>query len=270
LFRVALRTCLILPVLLAALGCASYFKRKECEKTNWYQHGHDVAMAGKRLDADDHVKQCQKVEAKIGWTEMDTGFKAGMGKYCTGDNIFAVGKAGKPFAYEMCDGESEKKMRARYLEGNKIFCTPSNAYRFGSSGGVYLDVCPNDSEEAWLVEYRKGRKIWLKAVIEEKEREVTRLDGEVRRLELQRQALTFQQSTMANSMTTRRERVFDPITQTYKEVVTQGPDEQAKMRSQQLSSDISSVNYQIQRTREQQTTISAELSKMRTEMASLN
>lgn len=254
---------------LSTTGCASYFKRKECEKTNWYQHGHDVAMAGKRLDADDHVKQCTKVEAKVAWTDMDTGFKAGMGKYCTGDNVFAVGKAGKPFSYDMCDGESEKKMRARYVEGNRIFCTPANGYRFGSTGGIYLDVCPNDSEEAWMTEYRRGRKIWLKAVIDEKEREVTRLDGEVRRLELQRQALTFQQSTLAHNTTTRRERVFDPMTNTYKEVVTQTPDEQARMRSQQLSNDISSVNYQIQRTRGQQETLGTELSKMRTEMAGL-
>lgn len=265
----SLRLAAILTVAVSAAGCASYFKRKECEKTNWFQHGHDVAMAGKRLDADDFVKQCKKAEAQIGWTEMDTGFKAGMGKYCTGDNVYAVGKAGKPFSYDMCDGESEKKMRARYTEGLRIFCTPSNGYRFGASGGIYQDVCPNDTEPDWMTEYRKGRKIWLKAVIDEKEREVARLDGEVRRLESQRQNLSFQQSSLASGTTSRRERVFDPLTNTYKEVVTQAPDPQAQMRSQQLSSDISSVNYQIQRTREQQTAVNAELSKMRTEMASL-
>ena len=250
-------------------GCASYFKRKECEKMNWYQHGHDVAMAGKRLDADDFVKQCQKAEAKFSWSELDTGFKAGMGKYCTGDNVFAVGKAGKPFSYDMCDGESEKKMRARYTEGLKIFCTPANAFRFGSSGGIYQDVCPNDTEEAWLAEYRKGRKIWLKAVIDEKEREVARLDGEVRRLEAERMHLATQQSFVRASTTTRRERVLDPVTGTYREVMTTVPDEQAKMRAQQLDSEIYGVDSRIRQTREQQTAINGELSKMRTEMASL-
>lgn len=267
--KTTLRLAAICTVLLMSAGCASYFKRKECEKTNWYQHGHDVAMAGKRLDADDHVRECTKAEAKIGWTEMDTGFKAGMANYCTGDNVFAVGKAGRPFSYDMCDGESRKKMRARYTEGLRVFCTPSNAYRFGSSGGVYLEVCPKDSEEAWLTEYRKGRKIWLKAVIDEKEREVVRLDGEVRRLESQRQNLSFQQSSLANGTVARRERVFDPLTNTYKEVLTQSPDPQAQARSQQLSSDISSVNYQIQRTHDQQSALNNELGKMRTEMASL-
>jgi hypothetical protein len=267
--RLTCKSVVLICLLISVAGCASYFKRKDCEKTNWYQHGHDVAMAGKRLDADDHVKQCQKVEAKIGWTEVDTGFKAGMGKYCTGDNVFAVGKAGKPFSYEMCDGESEKKMRQRYSEGIKIFCTPSNAYRFGTSGGVYLDVCPKETEDDWLVEYRKGRKIWLNAVILEKERQVTQLDHEVRQLENQRQSLAFQQSTLGSGMTTRRERVYDQLTGSYKEVVTQVPDEQAKMRSQQLSSEISNVNHQIQRSREKQSAVQAELSKMRTEMATL-
>jgi len=250
-------------------GCASYFKRKECEKTNWYQHGFDVAMSGKRLDADDHVKQCQKVEAKMSFTEMDTGFKAGMSKYCTGDNVFAVGKAGKPFVYEMCDGESVKKMRARYTEGLRLFCTPSNAYRFGSSGGVYQDVCPKEVEEDWLAEYRKGRKIWLKAVIEEKEREVARLNSEIMRLEQQRQMLNFQQASLAHVTTVKREQVYDVQTGTYKEQISQVPDEQARLRSQQLGSEISSLNHQIQSHRSQQASLNNELSKMRTEMAAL-
>ena len=33
-------------------------------------------MAGQRLDADDTVKQCQRVEAKISFSDMDTGFCA--------------------------------------------------------------------------------------------------------------------------------------------------------------------------------------------------
>src|SRR5258708_940773 len=117
-------------------GCTSYFVRKDCEKTNWYQHGYDVAMSGRRLDADDFTKQCQKVEAKLSYTDIDTGFKAGMSKYCTGDNVFAVGKAGKKFSYDMCDGESERRMRAKYLEGIHLFCVAPNGFQFGSSGGI--------------------------------------------------------------------------------------------------------------------------------------
>lgn len=89
---------LMMASVLATLlsGCTTYFTRKECERTNWFQHGYDVAMKGKRLDADEHVKTCQSVEAKMSWGDLDTGFKAGMAKYCTEDNVFAVGKSGKP------------------------------------------------------------------------------------------------------------------------------------------------------------------------------
>ncbi len=62
---------------------------------------------------------------------------------------------------------------------------------------------------------------------------------------------------------------FDPVTGTYREVMTTVPDEQAKMRAQQLDSEIYSVDNRIRQTRDQQTAINGELSKMRTEMASL-
>jgi hypothetical protein len=263
------RLVLVAVLGLSFTGCASYFKRKECEKTNWYEHGQKVAMSGKRLDADDFVKQCQAVEAKFSWTELDTGFKAGMAKYCTGDNVFQVGKSGKPFSYDMCDGESEKKMKARYTEGLRIFCTPKNAFRFGSSGGVYENVCPKDDEDNWLVEYRKGRKIWLKAVIEEKEKEVGRIDTEVEQLERQRNTLTYQQSNLSRSTNVTRKRVYDPATRTYREEVSQGQDESTKQRIDQLNSEISSVNYQIQSKRRTQTDLNNELSKLRTEFATL-
>lgn len=264
------RLILWIALAVSMSGCASYFKRKECEKANWYQHGYNVAMSGKRLDADDFVKQCQKVEAKMSWTELDTGFKAGMGKYCTQDNVFAVGKAGKPFSYDMCDGESMKKMKASYTKGLMIFCTPSNAYRFGSTGGVYENVCPKDDEDAFLTEYRKGRKVWLKANIEEKEKEVARLDTEIATLEGQRSMLNARQAGLAPLMTTvRHERVYDPATGNYKEQVTQVPNESVKMQSEQLSREISDVGYQIQSKRSKQSQLNNELSQMRTEMAAL-
>ena len=250
-------------------GCASYFLRKDCEKTNWYQHGHDVAMAGKRLDADDYVKQCQRVEAKVGWGELDTGFKSGMARYCTPDNVFAVGKAGKPFVYDMCDGESERKMRVRYEAGLAEFCVPANGYRFGSAGGVYQNVCPRAVEEAWLTEYRRGRKIWLGAVIERKEREMANLAQEILGLRVREQTLTVEKTSLAGRTTIKSERVFDATTGTYREQVSQVPDEQANARGQQLTHEISNVRYEIQRVEGERARLSTEVGHMRTEMVAL-
>lgn len=205
----------------------------------------------------------------MSYSELDTGFKAGMSKYCTGDNVFAVGKAGKPFSYEMCDGESTKKMKAQYEKGLAIFCTPGSAYRFGSTGGVYQNVCPKDTEDSWMAEYRKGRKVWLAAVISEKEREVSNLNMEISRLENNRNMLNMRQAGLANRTTYKRERVLDPATGTYREQVTQVADESAKKQADELQHEISNANYEIKRTREKQESLAAEVSKMRTEMATL-
>lgn len=250
-------------------GCASYFLRRSCEKINWYQHGYDVAMSGRRLDADDQIRECRKVEAKMSDSELDTGFKAGMSKYCTGDNVFAVGKAGHPFSYDMCDGESAKKMKFEYENGLVEFCTPENGFRFGASGSIYEKVCHKNTEEAFLAQYRKGRKVFLTAAIVEKEREIQSLGEELSRLQMQRVALQLQHSTMAHSTTTQRTQIFDPQTGTYVQSVTQVPDVEAEGRAQQLQNEISSVNYDIQRTQDKRHTLNEELGRMRVESASL-
>lgn len=251
------------------LSCASYFKRKDCEKTNWFQYGHDVAMSGRRLDADTFVKECRKVEAQMSFSDLDTGFKAGMAKYCNNDNVYEVGKSGKPFSYDMCDGENMTKMKQRWAAGIRVFCTPSSAYRFGAGGGVYLNVCPKDTEDAWMAEYRKGRKIYLTSQIAEKEKEISRLDGEVSRLESKRTSLSQEQAMVANQTQFRTERVYDPKTGSYTERTIREQPQGAQMRSQQLSSDISSVNYQIESTRKKQRDLQEEISKMRTEVVAL-
>ncbi len=260
---------MLTAVVFVSVGCASYFTRKNCEKTNWFQHGHNVAMSGKRLDADPHVKECQKVEAKMSWTDLDTGFKSGMAKYCSGDNVFEVGKAGKPFSYEMCDGESMSKMKARYNEGLRIFCTPGSAYRFGTSGGVYQNVCPKNVEDAWLAEYRKGRKIYLQAVITEKEREAQRLDGEIYRLESKLSQLKIEKLRTESTYERRTERVYDATTGTYKEQTVTGQSEESKRRTEKLGHEIRDVNSDISETRRKRENLNAEISQMRTEMIAL-
>ncbi len=260
---------LLVVLAFGMVGCASYFKRKECEKTNWYQHGHDVAMSGKRLDADAFAKECQKVEAKMSWTDLDTGFKAGMGKYCTGDNVFDVGRAGKPFSFDMCDGENMAKMKARHREGILVFCTPKSAYHFGTTGGVYQNVCPKNLEADWLPEYRKGRKVYLSAVIVEKEREAQRLDGEIYRLESKLSQLRVEKLRTETQYERRTQRVFDGVTGTYKEQTVTGPSEEAKQRAQQIGQEISGVNSDISQTRRKRDDLNSEISKMRTEMIAL-
>ena len=77
---------LIVLLTMQMFGCASYFKRKECEKINWFDHGQSVAMRGDRLNADKAVNECRKVEADISETQLDLGFKSGMQKYCDPTN----------------------------------------------------------------------------------------------------------------------------------------------------------------------------------------
>jgi hypothetical protein len=248
-------------------GCASYFQRKDCEKTNWYNHGFDVAMSGRRLDADEFTKQCQKVNAQMSFGDMDTGFKAGMSKYCTQDNIFATAKQGKPFAYEMCDGESEKLMHAKYDEGVRRFCVPANAYHFGSAGNIYENVCPKDLEEAWLVEFHKGRKVYLAMIIDSKEQAVTNLTSQIASLEGERASLRLQEDSLRGRTRMVSAQVFDPASGTYRQPLTEQPDADSENRANQIDMQLMGVNNRLSSSRQQQAELGDEITRLRAEMS---
>lgn len=249
-----LKSFLVLVFVSSNLGCASYFLRKQCEETNWFQHGQNVAMSGRRLDADDFIRQCQKVEAKMSFSEVDNGFKAGMGKYCTQENIFAVAKSGKKFSFDMCDGESQAKMRGKYQEGLRAFCTPQSGYRYGASGEIYQEVCPPNLESDFLTEYRKGRKVYLTAAAQEKEKEFQRLAGDLRTLENQRQSVSVQQTIYLSSIGFRRQADLNNA---------------QRDQLQHYENQISSINGQISQLRRKQESLTEQIEKMRTEAATL-
>ena len=70
----AIRNFLLIVLCLGSVSCASYFTKRDCNKTNWFAHGQKVALRGQRVDADDYVKQCERVEANINYADMDLGF----------------------------------------------------------------------------------------------------------------------------------------------------------------------------------------------------
>jgi hypothetical protein len=170
-------------IILVQLGCASYFKRKSCEEINWYDYGQKVAMSGKRLESDQFLSECRKVEAEIGETKLDLGYKSGRDRYCTMDEIYNTGRSGHPFSYELCDHLSRQKVKDRHMDGVLVFCKPDNAYAFGARGEVYEKVCPEDKEVAFLKEYSRGRKLFLESAIKSNEVEVAELEKNIERLQ---------------------------------------------------------------------------------------
>jgi hypothetical protein len=170
-------------IIISLIGCASYFKRKDCEQVNWYDYGQKVAMSGRRLEADQFLNECRKVEAEVGESKLDLGYKSGRDRYCTMDEIYNTGKSGHPFSYELCDHLSRQKVKEKHLEGVLVFCKPENAYPFGAKGGVYEKVCPEDKETAFLKEYNKGRKVFLEAAIKSNEVEIADLEKDSNRLQ---------------------------------------------------------------------------------------
>lgn len=172
----------IISISVAALilcSCSSYFKRKDCENKNWFDYGYQVAMSGKRLNSDNYLSECRKVEAEIQESQLDLGFKSGMSNYCKPEIVFSNGKKGLFFNSEFCDPGQIKSLVIKHAEGVDQFCEPGSGLVFGSSGGIYNQICPKTKEDTFLKEYRKGRKKYLSASISENQRRLIKIDSEL-------------------------------------------------------------------------------------------
>lgn len=160
-------------------SCASYFKRKSCESTNWFDYGQKVALDGRRLTGDQFIMECQKAEADVAESDLDRGFKSGLEKYCQPETVFQVGKNGRFFSQEMCTGLNMNLLLSRHRAGVQEYCQKSNGYSAGTKGDAYNKICPADLEPAFLQEFNRGRKKYLNVMIDENQKMITRLEREI-------------------------------------------------------------------------------------------
>jgi hypothetical protein len=179
-------------------GCSSL--KKKCNDTNWFAHGESVAMQGKRLDQDDFVAQCRKVEADVRDGDLDLGFKKGMQDYCEPDTVFRTGKKGEHFNKDMCGSGQLRLLVAKHQEGVKEYCDPSNGYAAGTAGKPYNLICPKSLEKAFLPEFKKGRKAYLTELVNQRTSEIAAVDGDIQRKERERQELRRELSSLQSDM----------------------------------------------------------------------
>lgn len=251
---------------LSLLGCASALK-KQCEKTNWFEHGHGVAMSGKRLNSDDLAQRCEKEGVPVSYAELDLGFKAGMTNYCKPDVALQTGKNGQPLNLEMCATSDHSALRMKHREGVLVFCQPTNGFPFGSTGAAYQGVCPKNVEAAFLKEFRRGRKVYLTQQIAGKESEIQHLDSEVNDLNAKRAELRSQMNALSNSKILTREKQFGATG--VRETVQFKDDEESKQQKQNIEWEISRVDREIREKRQEQQSLRSEIVKMKTEAAGL-
>lgn len=250
-------------------SCASYFIRKDCEKTNWFQYGQSVAMEGRRLTGDSRVKQCEEAGTDINGAELSRGFKAGMAQYCVPETVFQTGKKGEFFNVEMCDGEQPRFLQKRHAEGVKEYCAKSNGYAAGSSGKKYNNICPKDQETAFMPEFVRGRKAYLKATIENNEGRINEIESGVVGVDRERLMILTQLNTMGDGKTYTREMKYDPITRVSREEVKVTEDPETIRRRDNLRYDLDRKQREIESKRAEQEELRKKNRELKTELATL-
>jgi hypothetical protein len=266
---------LIVSLLGNLIGCASYFKRQECEKINWFEHGQNVAMRGDRLDADPVIAECRKVEADIAESKLDLGFKSGMQKYCDPANAYKVGREGDPFVRDLCEGPTIRQLMSEHKRGIVDYCKKENAYQAGASGKKYRGVCTTAEEKDFLPGYRKGRKKWAEAMIHDKEALIKEKESQISSIERDKSSLEWQRSSLQSQKSSLESQKMHYFGQSGPEAASHAAMFDGQISS--VDSQISSVDSEIWRKRnalqEQEAArekLRKEITELRVEMASLD
>ncbi len=256
---------------LSTTGCANYFIKKDCESTNWFEHGQKVAQSGKWLNADKKVMDCRRVEAEIQESQLDQGFKSGVQKYCNNDGAYQVGKGGDIFSRDLCEGPQINVLLQYYKKGINDYCAKTNGQNAGSSGKKYQGVCPKELEPAFLVEYRIGRKRYISAVIENKkdslrtiENNLATAQGSLSAEERHLTTLRMVESSLQNQVnaTSLQNTAFRASLETQLNT--------AKSNTNDQQSRVSRTRSEISSYESQRNTLNSEIAELRTELATLN
>ncbi len=261
---------LLLSLIVINTGCASYFTRKTCESTNWFQYGEKVAGEGRRLSGDGFINECRKVEANINEAQLDQGFKHGMANYCKVESVYDLGKRGEFFSQDMCDGENLRKLLERHKAGVNDYCQKSNGFTAGSTGKTYNRICPKELETAFLPEFNRGRKRYLGTLANENEKRIIEIDREIIGLERDRnmKQLEMQRLSMPTGLAV--ERKYDPVSGSYREQVINQISEDQKRAIEDMRWKIQSLDSQISQKRTEQSNLREEIRKINLEISGLD
>ena len=266
----------LIPVLLVAAvalstltSCTSYFIRKDCEKTDWFEFGKGVAMSGNRLSGNGTVRRCEEAESNINYTALDQGFKKGMADYCRADTVFATGRRGEFFSPDMCDGENIRLLKSQHQKGVTGYCQKSNGVSAGATGKKYNQICPKELEDDFLAEFNKGRKRFLAASIQQTQSEIDDVEGEIHSLQNRKQSYITELSTVGTGQVIRREMKYDPMTRSYREETSVQEDPGSKDRRDRLTTDMRGVDRSIEGKREQQQELRRKIRELNAELQTL-
>lgn len=253
-----------MALLIAQTGCSSFFKRRECEGTNWYEYGQKVALSGRRLSGDQFVGDCRRVEAEIREADLDNGFKQGMARYCEPDQVFALGKSGEKFSGEMCDGQNPRVLVAQHAAGVVEYCRKSNGYSSGAAGRAYNGICPKEFEPMFIPEFNRGRKKYLVVLVVENEKKIQDLNLEIIGLQGERNLKAMESQNLLQP-TLVNERVVEPTSGQYRDNwIMKVSDERKRAfddvhwQVQRIESDISSKQLEQSKLRDRNREIQLE------------
>lgn len=152
-----IRIAIVLTIALLT-GCATMSK-EECTNADWHAVGYSDGSRGIHFqNLEKHRKSCGKYEIVPDAGAYRAGWDQGIRSYCTADNGYRAGRAGKAY-HNICPSDVEADFLSGWDQGVREYCTPDNALKLGLNGHRYSGVCPAGLAEEFRIWYGLGRDV---------------------------------------------------------------------------------------------------------------
>ncbi len=241
-------TLILSTVFLSGCGISSYFTKKSCTNTNWFEAGKKTALSAQRIDSNHMYNKCKSKGYFVNDADIDRGFKAGVAIYCDPQEAYTRGRNAKPnrAVKDFCEPNAVRQILSEYNRGVKDFCQKSAGYQFATEGNEYpTGFCPQSLEKRFLSGYNKGRITYLKSAIIENESRFYSIDSEISELEGEKSDHLREMAYLPRQAQYVKKSVYNTETGQYETITVANENNAATERYQDLDDKVKRIESKV-------------------------
>lgn len=150
----------IVGVVAGLSGCVPHLSREQCLSMNWYQIGFQDGSHGlNQRDLQKDIQDCAQFQLSVDQKGYLRGWQAGVRHYCQPAIAYRLGTSGQ-YYNDICPSDLAPKFKQAWRRGLVKYCVPDTAYNLGRAGKPMPAFCAPDTNVKFRNAYDDGRRVY--------------------------------------------------------------------------------------------------------------
>ncbi len=145
---------------LTLASCTPHLTQQQCHSMNWRQMGYADGSQGRvQRNLQSMVTDCAKFNITINSQGYRKGWRAGTREFCQPSVAFKMGTEGKTYN-DICPAHLAAAFNHAWHRGLRKYCIPSTGYNLGRSGHLFPNFCAPARAVAFRNAYDRGYRVY--------------------------------------------------------------------------------------------------------------